>query len=48
MSKEIEDAAPEVPTVDMTQLQERLRLTPNERLQIAVDSANNLRAFQPL
>jgi hypothetical protein len=34
-----------LPTVDVTQLIERLRLTPEERLRVAVDSANNLRRF---
>jgi hypothetical protein len=33
------------PRVDLSQLRERLKLTPAERFRIAVESANNLRDF---
>ena len=34
-----------LPRVDLSQLRERLKLTPSERLRIAAESANNLRDF---
>jgi hypothetical protein len=34
-----------LPPVDISQLRERLALTPAERLRLAVESANNLRRF---
>jgi hypothetical protein len=34
-----------LPRVDLSQLRERLKLTPAERLRVAAESANNLRDF---
>ena len=39
------EEAPKLPSVDVTQIHEWLRLTYAERLRLATESSNNLRAF---